>query len=201
MRRSTIIYLLLFAAVFGAAYYFNNRQTNADAETATETAAPVEYLFASADGLPTRIRIESKAGEVLEVARNEENAWALILPEEAAADQGTVEAAASQVAAIRILERVPGLALEAAGLAEPEYTLTFQFTSGVERNIQIGVLTPTERGYYARAEGGEVVIVSASAVDSLLRLLSDPPYAPTATPLPASPEAGSMTDATATPQR
>lgn len=198
MRRSTIVYLLLFAAVLGAAYYFNNRQTTADSETATETVAPVEYLFTSADGLPTRIRIESKAGEVVEVARNEENAWALILPEEAAADQGTVEAAASQVSTMRILERVPGLALEAAGLADPEFMLTFQFTSGVERNIQIGVLTPTERGYYARAEDGEIVIVSASAVDSLLGVLTDPPYAPT--PPPASPEAGSTTDATATPQ-
>ncbi|MDL1909590.1 DUF4340 domain-containing protein [Chloroflexi bacterium CFX6] len=199
MRRSTIVYLLLFAAVLGAAYYFNNRQATAEDETATETVAPVEYLFTSADGLPTRIRIESKAGEVVEVARNAENAWALILPEEAAADQGVVEAAAGQVSTLQILERVPGLAPEAAGLADPEYTMMFQFTGGVERNIQIGVLTPTERGYYARAEDGEVLIVSVSAVDSLLRLLTDPPYAPTAAPPPASPEAGSTTEATAAP--
>lgn len=199
MRRSTIVYLLLFAAVLGAAYYFNNRQATAEDETATETVAPVEYLFTSADGLPTRIRIESKAGEVVEVARNAENAWALILPEEAAADQGVVEAAAGQVSTLQILERVPGLAPEAAGLADPEYTMMFQFTGGVERNIQIGVLTPTERGYYARAEDGEVLIVSVSAVDSLLRLLTDPPYAPTAVPPPASPEAGSTTEATAAP--
>ena len=112
---------------------------------------------------------------------------------------GVVEAAAGQVSTLQILERVPGLAPEAAGLADPEYTMMFQFTGGVERNIQIGVLTPTERGYYARAEDGEVLIVSVSAVDSLLRLLTDPPYAPTAAPPPASPEAGSTTEATAAP--
>lgn len=189
MRRSTIIYIVLFAIVLAAAYYFNNRSATAEADATPEpTTAPIEYLFTSADGLPSRIRIESKAGDVVEVARNEENAWALIQPEEAAADQGTVESAAGQVATIRILERVPSLAPGDVGLDDPEYTLTFEFTSGVERMLEIGVLTPTERGYYARSEGGDILIVSTVSLDSLLGLLSSPPYAPTETSAPpASP--------------
>lgn len=187
MRRSTIVYLVLFAVVLAAAYYFNNRAETAEADVTPEpTTAPIEYLFSSTDGLPTRIRIESKAGEAVEVARNEENAWALIQPEEAAADQGTVESAAGQVATIRILERVPSLAPEDAGLDDPEYIMTFEFTSGVERMLEIGVLTPTERGYYARGDGDEILILSTVSVDSLLGLLSDPPYAPTETPPPAA---------------
>ncbi len=188
MRRSTVIYLILFAIVLGAAYYFNKRAETAEAEVTPEaTLPPIEYLFTSANGLPTSIRIESKTGEVVEVARNEENAWALILPEEAAADQGAVEAAATQVSTMRILERIPGLTAEAAGLDDPEYTMTFQFTSGVERIIEVGVLTPTERGYYAGGEDGEIMIISQSAVDSLLGLLTNLPYAPTETPPPAAP--------------
>jgi len=188
MRRSTVIYLLLFAVVLGAAYYFNNRAKTAEAEVTPEpTTAPIEYLFTSADGLPTRIKIEAKTGEVVEVARNAENVWAMILPEEAAADQGSVEAAASQVATMRILERVPNLAPDAVGLDDPEYTMSLQFTSGVERNIEIGVLTPTGRGYYVRGDDTGIVIISNSAVDSLLGLLSNPPYAPTETPPPATP--------------
>ena len=187
MRRSTIFYLVLFAIVLGTAYYFNSRPDSADIETTVEPAAPIEYLFTSSDGLPTRIKIESKAGEVVEVARNTENAWALILPEEAAADQGSVEAAATQVTTMRIIARIPGLAPEAVGLDDPEYTMSFQFTSGVERNIEIGVLTPTQSGYYVPGEDGEIVIVSRSSVDALLGLLITPPYAPTETPPPASP--------------
>lgn len=189
MRRSTILYLVLFAIVLAAAYYLNNRAETAEEDVTPEpTTAPIEYLFNSTDGLPTRIRIESKTGETLEVARNEENAWAIIQPEEAAADQGTVESAAGQVATIRILERVPNLAPEDVGLDDPEYTLTFEFTSGVERMLEIGVLTPTERGYYARSEGGDILIVSTVSVDSLLGLLTSPPYAPTETLAPpASP--------------
>ena len=188
MRRSTVIYLILFAVVLGAAYYFNNKTETAEAEATPEaTSAPIEYLFTSADGLPTRIKIESKAGEVVEVARNAENVWVLILPEEVAADQGSVEAAASQVTTMRILERVPSLAPDTVGLGDPEYTMSLQFTSGVERNIEIGVLTPTGRGYYLRVDDAEIVIVSNSAVDSLLGLLNNPPYAPTETPSPTTP--------------
>jgi hypothetical protein len=185
MRRSTIVYLVLFAVVLAAAYYFNNRAETAEADATPEpTIAPIEYLFTSEDGLPTRLRIESKAGDVLEVARDEENAWMVIQPEEAAADQGTVESAAGQVATIRILERVPSLAPGDVGLDDPEYTLNFEFTSGVERLLEIGVLTPTERGYYARSQGNEILIVSTVSVDSLLGLLTQPPYAPTETPPP-----------------
>lgn len=188
MRRSTIAYLVLFAVVLAAAYYFNNRAETIEAEATPEaTAPPIEYLFTSADGLPTRIRIESKAGEAVEAALNEENAWVLVQPEEADADQGAVEAAAGQVTTMRILERVPGLAPDAVGLDGPEYTISFQFTSGAERTIEIGVLTPTERGYYARDEQGGIVIVSGNAVNALLGLLTSPPYASMETPPPASP--------------
>lgn len=188
MRRSTVIYLVLFAIVLGAAYYLNNRAETAELEVTPEaTSAPIEYLFTSADGLPTRIHIQSKAGEIVEVARNAENVWALTLPDEAAADQGSVEAAASQVTTMRLLERVPGLAPEAVGLDNPEYIMSLQFTSGVERNIEIGVLTPTGRGYYVRGEDNEIVIVSNSAVDSLLGLLTNLPYALTEPPPPATP--------------
>lgn len=188
MRRSTIIYLILFAIVLGAAYYFNNRAETAEAEATPEaTRPPIEYLFTSADGTPTSMRIESKAGEVVEVARNAENAWAVILPDEAAADQGSSEAAATQVTTMRILERVPGLAPEAVGLDDPEYTLSFKFSGGSERMVEVGVLTPTQSGYYVRGEDGGIVIVSRSAVDALLGLLTSPPYAPTETPPPPTP--------------
>lgn len=188
MRRSTIIYLVLFAIVLGAAYYFNNRAATAEAEATPEaTLPPIEYLFTSADGTPTGMRITSKAGEVVQVARNAESAWAVVLPDEAAADQGSSEAAATQVTTMRILERVPNLAPEAAGLDDPDYTFSFQFTSGSERTIEVGVLTPTESGYYVRGEDGGIVIVSRSAVDALLGLLTSPPYAPTETPPPPTP--------------
>lgn len=184
MRQSTVIYLLLFLVSIGAYYYLNNREQPADITSTLEPAAEVSYLFTAEAGLPTSIRIESKAGDTVEVARNAENAWVLILPREAAADQASAEAAASQVTTMQILDRLPDIDPEIVGLTDPEYILVIKFTSGVERNVKIGVITPTESGYYVQNTDGETVIVSKSSVDALLGLLNNPPYLETSTPSP-----------------
>ena len=186
MRQSTVIYLVLFLLVIGAYYYLNNREQPADiALTLTlEPTTEVSYLFTAEDGLPTSIRIESKGGDTVEVARNAENAWALILPREATADQASAEAAASQVTTMQILDRLPDIDPEIIGLTDAEYNILVKFTSGVERNVKIGVITPTESGYYVQNTDGETVIVSKSSVDALLGLLNNPPYLETPTPSP-----------------
>ena len=147
MRRSTVIYLLLFLMLAGTYYYLNNREQPADISLTVEPGSEVSYLFTAEDGLPTSIRIESKTGDLVEVARDAENAWAITQPTEAKADQAAAEAAASQVTTMQILDTIPDVDLDIVGLADPEYTLTIKFTSDVERNVEIGVITPTESGY------------------------------------------------------
>jgi hypothetical protein len=189
MRRSTIFYILLLLILAGVYSYLNNREEPADIAVTLEPQEEVSYLFSFDLGAPTSIRIESKTGETVEVERNAENAWALILPSEAPADQASVEAAASQITVIQILDRLPDISPQDVGLDDPEYKMDFKFTSGVERNVEVGVVTPTESGYYVRVDGGEVVIVSRYTLDSLLGLLNNPPYMPTETPPLPTPEA------------
>lgn len=177
MRRSTGVYIFILVILVGLFYILNNRDPKAEEEVTLPTPIPVEYLFDIGNGLPTRIRIESKTGEVVEVARNEENAWVITLPVEAEADQGSVEAATGQFATVRILDHIPNLAKEAVGLGDPEYTLTIQFNSDVERIVNIGVPTPTGSGYYAsRSDDNEVVILSGSGLDPIIEFVTNPPY-------------------------
>jgi len=190
MRRSAVIYILLLLVLAGVYYYINNRpQETDDEKIPLPTSTPIEYLFGAEDGLPTRIHMESKDGEVVEVERNAENAWVVTMPIEAPADQGTVEAAASQVSTIRVLDHVPDIPKDAVGLENPEFTLTIQFTSDVERIVEVGVLTPTERGYYINRGDGDILIVGNAPMDALIGLLNDPPYMATEVPLQATPEA------------
>ena len=189
MRRSTIVFLLLLLGMAGLYYYLNNREEPADLAPPTlESGSQISYLFTAEDGLPTSIRIEAKTGETVEIARDAEGAWVLVLPIEAEADQGSAEAAASQVTTLRILDHVPDVDPEIVGLKLSEHTLIIQFTSGVERKAEIGVITPTESGYYVRDAAGEVVIVSRNAIDPLIGLLDNPPYEETPTPDPAKVE-------------
>jgi hypothetical protein len=97
---------------------------------------------------------------------------------------------------MRIVDTVPDVDPEIVGLQDPEYVLTIKFTSGVERSVDIGVITPSESGYYVR-DGDGVVIVSRSAIDALLGLLTNPPYLETPT---AEAGAGTPLSETATPQ-
>ena len=201
IRTSTVVYVVLLLVLAGAYYYLNNREQPADIELTVEPSLAVSYLFTGEEGTPSSIRMESEAGEVVEVTRNAENAWALTEPIEAAADQGAAEAAASQVTTMRVLDSLPDVDLEIVGLNAPEHVLTVKFTSGVERTVEVGVITPTESGYYVRDPEGQVVIVSRSAIDALLGLLDNPPYLETPTPGPstATPETDTTESPTATP--
>ena len=121
----------------------------------------------------------------MELARNAEGAWALKQPLEAAAVQGSSEAIASQVLAMRILEKIVEIDLDLIGLSEPAYILTVKFSDGTERSVHIGVITPSETGYYVQdLSGGNMAIISKSSVDALIGLLNAPPYLETPTPSP-----------------
>src|SRR5215208_3120619 len=186
IRRSTIVYLVLLAALAGAYYYLNNRAKPADLELTltVEPGSEVSYLFTAEEGTPTSIRIEAKAGETVEVARDTDNAWVLKQPSEAKAEQGAAEAAASQVTTMRIVDTVPDVDPKIVGLEAPEYVLAIKFTSGEERTVNVGVLTPTESGYYVGDTTGKIVIVSKDAIEPLIGLLDNPPYLETPSPFP-----------------
>ena len=196
IRTSTVVYIILLLALVGAYFYLRDRQEPAEIELTAEPSEAVSYLFSAEEGTPSSIRVESKTGDIVEVARDAENAWALTQPVEAKADQGAAEAAASQVATMRILDTVPEVDPEIVGLGDPEYILTVDFADGGERTVEIGVITPTESGYYVRDTAGNVVIVSRSAIDAILGLLENPPYLET--PIP-TPPAETIPEATSTP--
>ena len=212
IRRSTVVYIILLLIMVGAYYFIKNRAKTADVASAVtaEPSEAVTYLFPAEEGTPSSIRVESKTGKTVEVARGADKAWALIQPIEAKADQGSAEAAATQVTTIRVLDSVPDVDPKIVGLDVPEYVLTIKFTSGVERKVDVGVVTPSESGYYVRDTTGKIVIASKDAIDALLGLLENPPYletptpsplpaTETLTPLPTTPEAGTPPSDTATP--
>jgi hypothetical protein len=188
IRRSTIIYIVLLLVLVGVYWYLNYYAKTAEAE-ATATAAPsaeVTYLFPAEQGTPSSIRVDAKPGKLVEVARDADKAWVVTEPLRAPADQGSAEAAASQVTTMRILDSVPNVDPKIVGLEVPEYVLTVRFTNGAKQTVDVGTVTPTENGYYVRDTAGKIVIVNKDAVDALLGLLENPPYAATLTPAPAS---------------
>jgi hypothetical protein len=198
IRRTTVVYIVLFLALAGAYYYLNHRAKPADIAVTAEPTSEISYLFTAQDGTPSSIQIQSKAGQAVEIARGADNAWTVTKPSEAKADQAAAEAAATQLSTISVLDIVPNVDPKIIGLETPEYVLTVKFTNGVERTVAIGVVTPTESGYYVRNTQGKVIIASKSAIDALLELLNNPPYLETLTPSPNLPTETSTPEASAT---
>jgi hypothetical protein len=181
MKRSTWIAVVIFFTLAGTLYYLNQREPTEDTTEIT-TPAPVEFLFSDDDGVPTSISIEADSGETVVISRNEEGVWVLEQPMEAEADQGFAEAAATQLTSLRIESR-PEVPSEDVGLVQPSYTLIVRFNGDTRKTVRIGDLAPTEIGYYTSFYGSdEVLIVGKIGLDSLLKLVSSPPYLNTPTP-------------------
>ncbi len=176
IRRPTVVYIMVLLAVTAVYLYFDRRQQPAAPEMTPEPTA--SYLFQANAGTPVSIRIKAKTGETVELARNSEAAWALRLPVKAGAEQGSSEAAASQVLTMRILDKTPKIDLALVGLKDPEYILTVKFKNGTERTVKIGVVTPTESGYYAQE------IIRRRCLDLEQKLRRRPARAPGRSSLP-----------------
>ena len=198
-RTGTWITLLILAALIGFAYYLNRNEPIA--ETEATPALEAAFVFSEQDGNITSIEIKPVDGETVKVARDGEKVWALELPSASEADQGLVEAAASQITALKIIGEVDADA-SILGLDEPAYVITIEFADGTKRTLEVGDNTPTNSGYYVRMDKKKTMILTLSGIDSLTTLTRFPPYlnTPMPTPLPLTPTPDSPSEAISTPE-
>ena len=178
IRRNTWILLVILVILIGGVFYFNN-QKKTSAGSATPTPSQ-KFLFSSQDGHPTDIKIDDTSGNSVEVARNATGSWALKIPA-AAANQDQAEAAATQLTSLNVLENVQ-LGLDVVGLDKPTYTMTITFDSAKTHKVLIGSVNPIQTGYYVQVDGGPVQVADKSGIDSLVGMLTAPPYLATLTP-------------------
>jgi hypothetical protein len=182
IRRSTIILLIILAALVGLAWYLNHPKTP-DQGTPTPSSSTV-YLFTPQDGVVNSIKIVSKDGQTVDLERNQDGTWTITQPQMGPADAGLSESSATQVTTLSVVNSLEGgnTPPEAMGLVDPSYTFTFTFASGKQYSLTVGDQTPIGSGYYAQLDNNPPVIVDKNGIESLLMLLKTPPYALTATP-------------------
>jgi hypothetical protein len=181
MKRSTLVVLVIFLALAGLVFYLR-QQDPVTEEPEITPVSPAEFLLTDTDGIPTSIDIQSNDGQQVTIARNADGVWVLEKPIETGANQGSAEAAATQLSSLRIVshpEVDPGI----VGLNPASYTLTVKLTSGDEKTVRIGDLAPTGSGYYANVNGSnDVLILSQTGLDALLIMLESPPVENTPMP-------------------
>ncbi|MBN1305420.1 MAG: DUF4340 domain-containing protein [Anaerolineales bacterium] len=183
-RRSTWIFLAAAILVIGAAIYLNLNPPTPGSEATPAPTSDIAYLFSSSEGIATDITIQDAEANLIQIARDEEG-WKIVKPEETEADQGLVEAAATQLNVLRILNTLE-ITPKEVGLEKPGYTITIGFSSNKEDKLFIGAETPSGGGYYARLNDGGIIIIDRNGIDALKNLLLSPPYLETQVPTPGS---------------
>jgi hypothetical protein len=196
IRRNTWILLIILVLLIGAALYFNN-QKKTSAGSVTLTPANT-FLFSSQDGRPTDIKIQDTTGHSVEIARNATGSWVLKAPTADAANQDQAESAATQLTSLNMLGNIQ-IGLDVVGLDQPTYTVTVTFGSGKTHKVLIGSVNPIQTGYYVQVDGGPVEVADKSGIDSLVGMLTAPPYLSTLTPTTTPPPIPTDTS-TAIPQ-
>lgn len=182
-RAGTWAAILVLAVLLGVVYYLNTQEKppQDDSDFAFELVEDA-FLFEDDDLLITGIAISPADGETIRLERDGESAWVFTQPESAEADPALVEAAASQIFSVIIVSEIESVDPSIFGLDSPSHLIEIRFDNGTTSAIEIGDVTPTNSGYYARVDGARILILDINGIAPLLNLVDFPPYLGTPTP-------------------
>ena len=186
IRRSTWIMLAVLALFIGAYFYLKAHPLQYYTSTPTPTAPVNSFLINKDNDTLTKVVITDAQGNTFQMGRDAAGYWAITKPKSAAADQSQAEAAETQLFALKVvttLETSPSP--DVIGLNPPAYTISLEFSSNRQQVLEVGGLTPTSSGYYIQLEG-MVYVVSQYSIDAVVKLLQNPPYLVTPTPVPGT---------------
>ncbi len=192
MRRSTVIMLVLLAILAGLYWYMQqpgNIIQRAIQPTPTATPINLGTLIGPEKGQAVRIAIAGSGEESVSLDRSL-GIWMLATDKDSVpADPNMVDFAASGLFDLRILNQLDSVPDPASILLDPPaYRVSISMSDGSKVNFNVGAKTVTQSGYYVQTADGNVYVIAAYGIDSLVRLVSTPPYlqTPTPSPLPAT---------------
>jgi hypothetical protein len=183
IRRTTWIVIAVFLAVLAAAVYIQRQPPDQDQAEVTPAVTQTNLLLVTNSEISGLRLEETISGEVVELALDEEGSWQFLEPELGPADSTQVESSLTTLTTLRVQTSLePAASLAIFGLAEPAYRLMLTTTSGQELTLLIGDQTPTSSGYYVQLDDEPPQVVSKFSLDSILKILVEPPVEPTPTP-------------------
>jgi hypothetical protein len=191
IRRNTWITLGVFALVLVAAILVRQRQ---QAEPSPTPSASLEPLWQVESSEIVGLTVEDlQAGTVLQLERDPEDLWQIVLPETLPADPARVERAVAWLSApTPRAEVLDAIDLTAFELVRPQFRVEIVLSNGERHEFSVGRPAPTGDSRYASSPGRPgVQILSLVGLEEVLNLAIDllPTPTPTMTPSP-SPEPG-----------
>ncbi len=184
IRKNTWITLAVFAGVLIAALAIGRLRQDEAVPTPVPAPNPL-WAVESTDIVGLTVE-DLQAGTILQLERDPEDLWRIVLPESLPADPSRVERAMSWLAApTPRAELLDELDLAAFELDEPHYRVEIVLASGERHEFEVGRQAPTGDSHYVSTPGRTgVQIMSIVGLNEVLTLAND--ILPTATPEPTA---------------
>ncbi len=199
IRRNTWIALGVFGLVLVAAILVRQGQ---QAEPEPTASASIEPLWQVESSEIVSLTVEDlQAGTVLQLERDPEDLWQIVLPETLPADPARVERAVSWISApTPRADLLDVIDLAAFELDQPQYRVEIVLRNGERHEFSVGRASPTGDSRYASSPGrAGVQILSLVGLEEVLNLAADLLPTPTLAPTP-SPSLEPETGTPATPR-
>ena len=195
IRRNTWITLGVFGLVLVAAILVRQRE---QAEPTPTRSASLEPLWQVESSDIVSLTVEDlRAGTVLQLERDPEDLWQIVLPETLPADPARVERAVAWLSApTPRAEVLDSIDLTAFALDQPEFRVEIVLSNGERHEFSVGRQSPTGDSRYASSPGRlGVQILSLVGLEEVLNLAIDllPTPTPTMTPSPSPEPAETIT--------
>lgn len=181
IRRPTWIVLILFLVVLTGTILWQKNKPQEQAST-TPTPEAGQFFEIQAQDI-VEFEVAQPSGTVVTVKSDASGTWLVEGFAAEETDTSRVESVRQQIASLTVLstlEQDP--AADLVGLTQPSYILRVKLADGSQKTGYVGNLTPTSSGYYARVEGGKMVVLSKYSLDSVVGILTTPPILPTQLP-------------------
>ena len=156
-----LIAAALLAVLTGVLYWSNHHKTE-DAKTSATPAATKLLSFKDTD--VTKIEIDKKGTEQVELAKGSDGKWAITAPQSLAGDQDAITGVISVLSGLTSEQVVEDHAIDLKqyGLADPSVKIDLTMKDGKSQKILLGDDTPTGNAVYAAVAGDPRVFTLAS---------------------------------------
>src|SRR5271170_6865607 len=176
IKKSTLIVLL--AAIFAgaAAYYFDWKRGQKDAEKSAADTTKLAFTLQADDISSLTISYPADPKSQSIDFEKQNGAWQITAPLQTGADESSLQGILQQLASARIAQTEPGTPdrLRAFGLDTPAVTLDFQMRNGAKHTLQLGKKDFTGVYVYALTDNSkEVALLPESLLVSADKPLQD----------------------------
>jgi len=175
MKRSTVILLIVFAALLVLLLAFPRIQNALVTPTNTPTPYSQRFFnFENSDVIA--IKVIPQDGQAFEVRRDSDGSWTIPVIS-SPIDTEAIDSAVTQFVATTVLSMVGEVEdLSVFGLSYPvSFSLTIELKGDSDYQLELGAESPTGKGYYALLSDNSVVVLSKYSLDQFLNLRTDLP--------------------------